>query len=370
LIWLDDGRSAKTDSQGRFKLSHVLPGAHTIEIAPTSLSADLSPDKFSADVNVKAGKTSQVDFTIRHVAQILGSVKVLPDALGQVDPTAGIGITITAGQNYATTTDQDGHFILGDIPAGTYSVALNKGTIPPDFSVDGPDSFTVTVVPDQPSPVVQFTIKPSHTNIEFVDNVPESKPAPVVAPKASPAKPAASAAPVRAEAKSTTPSAGIAHIQKNPVQQKSSAQPLPEARSASAPAAAKSIASSTAKRPANAAKIVRARSRPQALAARHGMGRRCVGCAASCHGCRHCRCPHCGCSHGRCTCAMRSRHIRRHHLRRRVVVPGRAIHRIKLARYSHPHRLKAGRKHRSRLCRCACRITAFPHPRTRLSASR
>lgn len=175
-IWLDGSLAAKA-AHGQFKIAHVLPGPHTVEIAPASLSADLCPDSFTLDVDVKAGKTSAADFVIHRVGRIQGSVHVLPDAMGQTDITAAIGVTISAGGNYATTTDQNGNFVIGDVPAGQYTVTLNTGTIPDDFQVVGPTSAVVTVDPNQPAPAVPFSIRKSRTDIVFANaNTPSAAP--------------------------------------------------------------------------------------------------------------------------------------------------------------------------------------------------
>jgi hypothetical protein len=350
-ILLDDDRSVKTDSRGRFKLTHIPPGTHAVQIDPASLPADLSPDKFETDIEVKAGKTSDVVFSIRRVSQILGSIKVLPDALGQVDPTANIGVTITAGENYATTTDQDGHFVLGDVPAGTYTVALNKGTIPPDFVVEGPDTFTVTVVPDQPSPVVQFTIRPGRVNVEFAENTPATPPDSAVSHRTAPSQPRTPSVPARPAAKAAAnPSVQPALGSKKP------AVKSPAIRTTSSvKAMARKIAHPT---DTGRAKI---RSHVRSIGA--GMRRGCVGCSANCHSCRNCRCAHCGCSNGRCTCAMHPSRMRHHRLRRHRLARLSALH-PRLSSISHRHH-RVGLRRRSRLCRCYCRPASFPRHRNR-----
>lgn len=177
-----DGNPAAKCSHGQFKITHVLPGPHTVSIAATSLPADLCPDSFSVDVEVKAGKTSNTTFTIHRVGEIEGNIRVLPDPLGQTDYTAAIGVTISAGDNYATTTDQNGNFVLGDLPAGTYAVTLDAGTIPPDYQVVGPASVQITFDPDHPVPAVQFTIGLKHAKVQFEDTNP-----PAAVPPAKPA---------------------------------------------------------------------------------------------------------------------------------------------------------------------------------------
>ncbi|HEX5322506.1 MAG TPA: hypothetical protein VFW40_01885, partial [Capsulimonadaceae bacterium] len=348
-IWLDGGRAVKTDSHGRFKLAHVLPGTHTVQIAPTSLSADLCPDKFDADVDVKAGKTNNVDFAIHHVAQIHGSIKVLPDALGKVDPTAGIGVTISAGGGFATTTDQNDEFVLGDIPAGTYAITLNKGTIPPDFEVVGPDSVTVNVVPDQPTEDVQFTIQPIHMNIQFADSGSAAPSRPSTAIKVTPvSSPShASASPASTTAKhenSVTP----IRIAKRPIKPVVSVQAV--------------IRSRRANPVLKVAVLNQPNGHRRSPRAHLGVRRRCLGCMAFCDGCRHCRCACCGCSHGRCSCRRRMRHTHRHVVRPRKHARS-AVHRLPAKGHvtlatRHIHR------HHIRHCRCYCR------PRAHVSSRR
>jgi hypothetical protein len=84
----------------------------------------------------------------------------LPDALGQTDPTAGTEVVISAGDGKDTITDQNGNFVIGDLPAGSYTVTLIDATIPTDFHVIGSKTVTVQVVPDDAPPVVDFQIAP------------------------------------------------------------------------------------------------------------------------------------------------------------------------------------------------------------------
>ena len=166
LIRLDGGLTARTDRAGRFQIGHVPPGPHAVGMDMADLPADLSPDVTSPVVIVEVGKTSLVNLNLRRVGQVRGVVRVAPDAFGQTDCTAGIGITIAAG-DVQTTTDGGAAFVLGGLAPGRCRLSLAKETIPPDFDVIGPDAIDVDVTPDGPIPDVQFAIAPHQATVAF-----------------------------------------------------------------------------------------------------------------------------------------------------------------------------------------------------------
>jgi hypothetical protein len=166
-ISLDGAEAAVTDRKGAFRIGHVPPGPHTVSISGASLPADMSAEVASVQVEVRNRRTARASFTLKRVGEIRGSVSVGPNAFGETDPTAGVGVVISAGDGHETTTNEEGEFVLGGLEAGKYRVRIEAGTIPPDFEVEGPAETEVDVDPDAEAPRVQFRIAPKKPIIEF-----------------------------------------------------------------------------------------------------------------------------------------------------------------------------------------------------------
>jgi hypothetical protein len=180
-LMLDGEKSVETDAQGRFKIGRVPVGDHIVELGLSALPADLSPVQPAVRVGVARGKSADVAFEIRRVGQIRGVVRVGEDEFGHQDPTAGIGVTIGISDDLQTTTNAEAEFILGNVPPGTHTVALNTDTLPPDFEVVGGGIVTVQVDPRKPVPVVEFRVAPRAKKIDF-GTAPPIEPAPTPAP--------------------------------------------------------------------------------------------------------------------------------------------------------------------------------------------
>jgi hypothetical protein len=186
-ICLDREPRVHTDSRGQFRLRHCPTGTHVVRLDLASLPADLDPVQSEFAVEIERRRTQEVTFLLRRVGQIRGLVTAVPDAFGRVDPAATVGITITAGSGRETTTNAEGEFVFGGLPAGRYRVALAAGTIPPDYEVVGPSEVEVEVDPAaagaasgvanrQAGPeastgrapsVVRFQIAPRNRKIQF-----------------------------------------------------------------------------------------------------------------------------------------------------------------------------------------------------------
>lgn len=177
VIQVED-RTVKTDWQGQFRLNGVSVGEHQVALRLAALPIDLSPVSPTCTVEVKARETSRVSFAVRRVGSVQGIVHVDPDAFGQTDCTAGIGVTITAGGDAATTTQADNAFILGNVPVGKRRLTLVPSTIPPDFQIVGPDHFDLDIDPDRPVPPTEFRIAPRPRQISFNDNAAPLNPLP------------------------------------------------------------------------------------------------------------------------------------------------------------------------------------------------
>ena len=160
-VELSTGQTALTDREGRFEFSGLAADAYRVRL-PLNQFREAVRVTGSTDVRVELlpQQTVEVDFGIVNFARVVGNVfndylrsgTKLPDAPG----LRGIGLILSSSTgSRVVTTDSSGDFEIDDLGPGTYRLAVDHATIPPDF-VDprGPVTFsagpTETVVQDIP----------------------------------------------------------------------------------------------------------------------------------------------------------------------------------------------------------------------------
>jgi hypothetical protein len=168
-IYMGQGTGVVSDEKGLFRVGRVPPGEYRLRLGLASLPVDLNAEQEVQEITVRGRKTTAVTFNLRRVGSVKGSVTVLPSELGALDPTAGVGIVITAGEGRDTVTGAENEFTLTGLPRGKHRITLVATTIPPDFQVVGPAEIEVEVDPEKPAPVIRFEISPKRRAIEFGD---------------------------------------------------------------------------------------------------------------------------------------------------------------------------------------------------------
>jgi hypothetical protein len=160
-VELSTGQTALTDREGRFEFSGLAADAYRVRL-PLNQFREAVRVTGSTDVRVELlpQQAVEVDFGIVNFARVVGNVfndylmdgTKLPDAPG----LRGIGLILSSSTgSRAVTTDSSGNFEIDDLGPGTYRLAFDHSTIPPDF-VDprAPVTFsagpTETVVQDIP----------------------------------------------------------------------------------------------------------------------------------------------------------------------------------------------------------------------------
>ncbi|AFE03982.1 putative lipoprotein [Corallococcus coralloides DSM 2259] len=111
---------ATTDTEGRFTLVDVSPGAHTL-IVQKPLYREASEA-----VEVKARQTASATLTLqRERGGLTGTVQLEGGASAE-----GITVALT-GTSHQTQTDAQGHFVFTALPTGSYTVQVLKETYAP-----------------------------------------------------------------------------------------------------------------------------------------------------------------------------------------------------------------------------------------------
>lgn len=167
-IRLDGVQIAQTDPLGAFGFGRLKPGQHTLELVTNSLPATVA---FSAkdakkSVTVQNGQITKVEFKASPLGSISGKV-VFDSALAA---NYGVGAynayVVAEPGDYAAIVDEDGSFIMDNLPSGTYSLDVDPETIPPDSAnTGGPQS--VVLQPGDQKNGIDFTLDYKKKTVVF-----------------------------------------------------------------------------------------------------------------------------------------------------------------------------------------------------------
>ena len=119
-VVINEGRTAKTDANGRFKIELVPAGKHDIEANKKIFK--------STSQNIEVVKAKSVDVTLKLEPITVGTVTGV--ALNAMDQKPLAGVKISIGRKSATT-DAQGHFKLADVDAGDMTVSGRKAVFKP-----------------------------------------------------------------------------------------------------------------------------------------------------------------------------------------------------------------------------------------------
>lgn len=117
------GRSDVTDNLGFYRLENLPPGTYTLRATATGFSADT--ESIVLNEVVQPGR---VDFQLATLPdQQRGTISGrVTDAQG--NELEGVTVRVTAGPStgQTTTTDDDGDYVISDLPVGTYSLSFTR----------------------------------------------------------------------------------------------------------------------------------------------------------------------------------------------------------------------------------------------------
>ena len=180
--------TAVTDVNGGYLFEHVVPGAYTVTVDPSSLPAGLTVPTFDLDglgtpneasVTVAEGdERLDVDFGYQTTASIGDRVwlDTNGDGVQDGDETGIEGVTVELRNDQGTviataTTGTGGEYLFADLVPGTYTVTVDDTTLPaeidgPTFDFDGtatPHTASVTVASGESQLDVDFGYEPADT---------------------------------------------------------------------------------------------------------------------------------------------------------------------------------------------------------------
>lgn len=132
-VRVDGSRYAVSDADGNYRVEAVLRGEHSVNLDLLSVRADLTLlDHTQQQIAFDSKRDVVVDFRVVRTGRVSGVVWFDVNENGQLDagerPLADVRVVTGSGRD--TLTDENGYFLIGDLPPGEHILLLDEKTIP------------------------------------------------------------------------------------------------------------------------------------------------------------------------------------------------------------------------------------------------
>jgi len=170
-IAVDGIQAVTTGPDGHYQIGRLSPGAHAIEIVEATVPSTV---QFIADrkktVTVSAGTSTPLNFLAMPLGSIAGTVVTPSDGgFGTLVGLKNVYVIAEPGE-HAVITDDDGSFLIDNVPPGAYTVSVDPDTIPDGLSVlSGPDG-PLTVAGATPISGVIFKLGAAAKSVVYTFN--------------------------------------------------------------------------------------------------------------------------------------------------------------------------------------------------------
>ena len=164
-VRVDGSRYAVSDATGNFLIESVLQGDHSVYLDLLSVRADLTLlDSTQQQITLDSSRDVVVDFRVVRTGRLTGLVWLDDNENGRMDDSERrlADVRVVTGSGRDTLTDENGYFLIGDLPPGEHILLLDEKTLPERTrSVAGSRTlkvaagnetstlFPVSTVPDQ-----------------------------------------------------------------------------------------------------------------------------------------------------------------------------------------------------------------------------
>jgi hypothetical protein len=180
-VVVDDLVRVVTGPDGTYSVGRLTQGAHRVAIATETLPANISfSDGNDKTVQAVTGTTTTLDFVAQPLGSIAGTVLYTGDnGFGDLHGALNVYVVANPG-DHAAITDEEGAFLIDDLPPGSYTLTVDPDTIPDDQSViQGPDG-PVVLVPGAKIDGISFKLGAEAKAVTFTFNGEKKAPISVV----------------------------------------------------------------------------------------------------------------------------------------------------------------------------------------------
>ncbi len=167
-LTVDDHQRGFTASDGSYQIGHLSPGKHVIAIVAESLPSNLTvPGTGKQDINVATGNLTTLDWTLAGLGSIEGVVLYTADSgFGDLSGARNVYVVADPGE-HAAITDDDGHFVIDNLPVGQYTLSDDQDSLPDGQAViQGPDG-QVSIQGSEAVRGVTFKVGPQAKQVVF-----------------------------------------------------------------------------------------------------------------------------------------------------------------------------------------------------------
>ncbi|HEX2270574.1 MAG TPA: stalk domain-containing protein [Pyrinomonadaceae bacterium] len=132
-VRVDGSRYAVSDADGNFRIDSVLRGEHAVYLDLLSVRADLTLlDNTQQQITLDSNRDVVVDFRVVRTGRISGVVWFDENENGRMDDSERrlADVRVVTGSGRDTLTDENGYFLIGDLPPGEHILLLDEKTLP------------------------------------------------------------------------------------------------------------------------------------------------------------------------------------------------------------------------------------------------
>ncbi|HEU4713172.1 MAG TPA: hypothetical protein VFS76_16490 [Pyrinomonadaceae bacterium] len=144
-VRVDGNRYVTSDANGNFRIDSIARGEHSVYLDLLSVRADLTLLDNTQQLILIDKRDAIVDFRVVRTGRISGFVWLDLNDNGRVDdgesPLPDVRVVTGSGRD--TLTDQNGYFIIGDLPPGEHILLLDEKTLPERTRSAGSKPVTV-----------------------------------------------------------------------------------------------------------------------------------------------------------------------------------------------------------------------------------
>lgn len=148
---IDGGAYSETDTTGEYGFGGLAAGSHTVEVVESSVPAFASfdPAQLKKKVDVGSGAYTTLDFNAEPLGSISGKIVFAADVAAD-NLTGGVpnAYVVAEPGEHAAIDDDDGSFIIDNLPPGDYTVSVDPETLGEGLG-GSPESISIHLAPGQ-----------------------------------------------------------------------------------------------------------------------------------------------------------------------------------------------------------------------------